>query len=425
VKPPPPGLTRGRARHTHSDLRYSYARLARIHSIPGASLLVLIPLLVGGCASVGSQGALPVEEVLLRAKPGVVLLTASVSADVKVDCEDGPPVTVTPAASTETGTAWFLDPRGFLITNAHVVQPAHAPEGWLERDFADRAAGAACVPIWLSRLNLKAGDRPEVEERLRLRAREAVAPSAHVTMHPEIHILLSNGTVLPVEVTKYGRPLGADSEKGSAPDLALLKVSGRDFPVSRLANSHTVLIGDPVHILGYPAVVLTHELLSGNARRESSVTNGAVSGFKQDVAGQTVIQTDAAAAWGDSGGPVINVRGEVVGILTFISLGPGPDGDIVQGFNFVIPSNAIRKFVDDTEVTLGAESRFTAAWSAGLQDFFRQRFESAAAHFDEAERILPGLPDVERMRANTAWFRGVSKRQAPAAERFSRPIGAP
>jgi len=386
---------------------------------------MLIPLLAGGCVSIGSQGAPPVEEVLLRAKPGVVLLTASVSADVRVDCEGGQTVTVTPDASTETGTAWFLDPQGFLITNAHVVQPAYAPGAWLERDFADRAAGAACVPIWLSRLNLKAGERPEVEERLRLRAREAVAPSAHVTMHPEIHILISNGTVLPVEVRKYGRPLGADADQASAPDLALLKVSGRDYPVSRLANSDTVLIGDPVHVLGYPAVVLTHELLSRNARRESSVTNGAVSGFKQDVAGQTVIQTDAPATWGNSGGPAINARGEVVGILTFISLGPGPDGDIVQGFNFVIPSNAVRKFVEDTEVGLGAESRFTAAWSAGLRDFFRQRFDSAAAHFDEAERILPGLPDVKRMRADTAWFLGLSKREEPPAEPFSKPIGAP
>src|SRR2546428_1073841 len=97
VKPPASlsgGLTRRRAQHTDSDLRYSYARLARIHCTPSASLLILIPLLVGGCASIGSQGALPVEEVLLRAKPAVVLLTASVSADVRVDCEDGQTVTV-------------------------------------------------------------------------------------------------------------------------------------------------------------------------------------------------------------------------------------------------------------------------------------------------------------------------------------------
>jgi serine protease Do len=369
-----------------------------------------LTLFVAACASVAPQ-PLPVEEILLRAKPAVVLVSVSVAATVKVDC-DGEMASVTPPTYEETGTAWFLDANGFLITSAHVVQPAYAPEPWLASTFADRAAEAACVPVWLSRLKLKAGERADVEERLQLRAREAVAPSAEVSQHAEIHVVLPNGSRLPAEVRKYGRPLDTPVGRTSrGPDLALLKVSGRDYPLLRLANSDTVLIGEPVHVLGYPAVVLAHELLSRSARVESSVTSGAVSGFKQDVAGETVIQTDASAAWGNSGGPAVNARGEVVGVLTFISLGTGRDGGIVQGFNFLIPSNAARRFVGDTDVVLGNQSRFDAAWWAGLRDFFRQRFESAAAHFDEAERIIPGLPDVTRMRADAAWFIGLSRKE--------------
>jgi S1-C subfamily serine protease len=368
-----------------------------------------LTLFAAGCASVAPQ-PLPVEEILLRAKPAVVLVSVSVAATVKVDC-DGEPTSVTLPPYEETGTAWFVDPKGFLITSAHVVQPAYAPEPWLASTFADRAAEAACVPVWLSRLKLKSGERADVEERLHLRALEAVAPSADVSQHSEIHVVLPNGVRLPVEVKKYGRPLGRDvDQRPLGPDLALLQVSGRDYPLLRLANSDTVLIGEPVHVFGYPAVVLAHELLSRSARVESSVTNGAVSGFKQDVAGETVIQTDAPAAWGNSGGPAVNARGEVVGVLTFISLGAGPDSGIVQGFNFVIPSNAVRKFVRDTDVGLGNESRFNIAWWAGLRDFFSHRFDGAAAHFEEAEHIVPGLPDVARVRADAAWFLGLSRR---------------
>src|SRR3989441_11488236 len=62
-------------------------------------------------------------------------------------------------------------------------------------------------------------------------------------------------------------------------------------------------IGDRLHIIGFPGVVLSHELLNASAKMEASVTGGAISGFKQDRANQPVIQTDASAAWGNSGGP--------------------------------------------------------------------------------------------------------------------------
>ena len=81
----------------------------------------------------------------------------------------------------------------------------------------------------------------------------------------------------------------------------------------------------------------------------ASVTNGAVSGVKPDVIGQDLVQTDAAAAHGNSGGPAITNDATVLGVLTFVSLSP-QGGSIVQGFNFLIPARDVRKFVDDTGV---------------------------------------------------------------------------
>jgi hypothetical protein len=160
-------------------------------------------------------------------------------------------------------------------------------------------------------------------------------------------------------------------------------------------------IGDRLHIIGFPGVVLSHELLNASAKMEASVTSGAISGFKQDRANQPVIQTDAPAAWGNSGGPAVNDAGRVLGVLTFVTLSSDTEGNIVQGFNFVIPSAAVAKFLEGTEVPKNEPSRFNAAWHAGLADHFRGNYRRARTHFAEANRLLPDLPDVRRIeRAN-------------------------
>ena len=68
--------------------------------------------------------ALTVQEAVHRAKPAVALISVRVEAEVTMNCGQGP-VIVHPAPFVETGTGWFVDGRGYLITNAHVVDPAY------------------------------------------------------------------------------------------------------------------------------------------------------------------------------------------------------------------------------------------------------------------------------------------------------------
>jgi S1-C subfamily serine protease len=150
-------------------------------------------------------------------------------------------------------------------------------------------------------------------------------------------------------VKKYSAPASAEAGAPSGRDLALLKVPDGNYPALPLSDA-TVQIGDPIRILGFPGVVLSHELLNQSASVDASVTTGAISGLKQDKANHPFIQTDASAAWGNSGGPAINPKAELVGVLTFVSLSPGAEGSIVQGFNFAIPAQTVKNFVADTPV---------------------------------------------------------------------------
>ena len=359
--------------------------------------VVALALVLGRAAATpAAETTISVPEAMLRAKPAVVLVSAEVASEVTLDCGSGPK-TVKPPKFRETGTGWFIDSTGWVITNGHVVQPAHETPRWLVNQQAQRAVSMACLPKALERQGISPGDRPDVEDAIKRKELDRVLPTTKVTLQPQVFVLASNGLSLKAEVKKYSPPVSAEPGAPSARDLAILKVAGDDFPVLRLADSKVVQIGDPIHIVGFPGVVLAHELLNQSASMEASVTNGAVSGFKEDKSGHPLIQTDAPAAWGNSGGPALDDRGAVVGVLTFVSLGPGPEGSIVQGFNFLIPADAVRNFVRGTPVSLDSMGKFNPIWYAGLRAFFTEDWKGAERQFEHVEKLLSGLPDVKRM----------------------------
>ncbi len=337
--------------------------------------------------------AYSVQEAILRVKPAVVLITTEVRGDVTLNCGRGP-VAVTPAPYIETGTGWFVDGRGYVITNAHVVDPAHRVPPWVTHELKKKAVDQACVEPQLKKRGLIQGQRPDIEESLR-QASGALA-NAKLETQSQITVMLSNGVKLNAEVQKFSPPPSVDSTGKATPDsgrdLALLRVPEGIYPAIGL-TTREVQIGDPVHILGFPGLLFSHELLNQNVTLEASATNGAVSGFKMDVINQDLIQTDAPAAHGNSGGPAITDDATLVGVMQFVSL--SASGANVQGFNFLIPARDVGKFLQGTEVTKPGESKFNPIWAAGVELLLAQRYKAALAKITEANQLVPNLTDVK------------------------------
>jgi S1-C subfamily serine protease/rhodanese-related sulfurtransferase len=354
--------------------------------------LVLSAALIAPPAALG----LTPQEAILSAKPAATLIEARVEAEVTLNCGQGP-VIVKPSPFIETGTGWFVDGRGYVITNAHVVDPVHRLPAWVTHELKKKAIDQACVDPALKARGFMRGQRPDVEDQLRRDANDRALSRAEVTPLPQLTVLLSNGTKLPAQVKKFSPPPTLDNANKPLPDsgrdLALLRVPEGVYPAISIATRDAQL-GDAVFILGFPGVVLSHELLNQSATMQASATNGVVSGFKQDVIGQDIIQTDAPAAHGNSGGPAVGSDAKLVGVTWSVTL--SARGDIVQGFNFLIPARDVLKFLQGTEVTKPGESPFNAAWMAGIEALFAQRFSTAVSRFAEADRMLPNLPDVKR-----------------------------
>jgi S1-C subfamily serine protease len=131
-----------------------------------------------------------------------------------------------------------------------------------------------------------------------------------------------------------GRTVTAAVERVDAKaDLAVLRAPLSSAVAAQLADVRSLRLGEPLLAIGYAL----------NQRGDPSVTRGVFSALR-DVRGFEHVQTDAAINGGNSGGPLISYRGEVVGILRF-SLEPRVGAAPIQGINFAVSAREVRRFL--------------------------------------------------------------------------------
>lgn len=215
---------------------------------------------------VPQEGPLTVAEVVQRVGPAVVTVINKLQTQ--------PSPWGWPQESPQaSGSGVLVDPRGYIVTNYHVVE------------------GAA-----------------------------------------ELTVIFHDGTSKPARLVGHDYPFS---------DLAVIQVEGEGYPYAVLGNSDNILVGETVVAIG-----------SALGDFRNTVTTGVVSGVgrtlkvSEDVSMEGMIQTDAAINHGNSGGPLVNLRGEVIGINTAIIRGSALSGDVAEGLGFSIPSNTARYVVE-------------------------------------------------------------------------------
>lgn len=126
----------------------------------------------------------------------------------------------------------------------------------------------------------------------------------------------------------------------SSNDVAVLKIEATGLPAAKLGSSDDLIIGDQVAAIGNPLGELTSTLTVGyvSAKDRSVATDGSLI---------NMLQTDAAINSGNSGGPLFNMKGEVVGITTAKYSGTSNSGATIEGIGFAIPMDDIAKKITD------------------------------------------------------------------------------
>lgn len=123
-------------------------------------------------------------------------------------------------------------------------------------------------------------------------------------------------------------------------DLALLKIKAKNLPFVRYGDSDKIITGEWVLAIGNPFDLnstVTAGIVSAKAR------NIGILGDKNNLQVESFIQTDAAVNPGNSGGALVNLRGELIGINSAIATATGN----YSGYSFAIPVSLVKKIMDD------------------------------------------------------------------------------
>lgn len=134
----------------------------------------------------------------------------------------------------------------------------------------------------------------------------------------------------------YAKLIGKDPNT----DLALLKIRARELPFVKYGNSDQVSTGEWVLAIGNPfelSSTVTAGIVSAKAR------NIGILAQRNSLQVESFIQTDAAVNPGNSGGALVNLRGELIGINSAIATSTGS----YEGYSFAIPVSLVRKVMDD------------------------------------------------------------------------------
>lgn len=121
-------------------------------------------------------------------------------------------------------------------------------------------------------------------------------------------------------------------------DIALIKVEGEDLPTLAFGNSDALRLGEWVLAIGSPfdlQSTITAGIVSAKARHLGVIT--------EEFPIESFIQTDAVVNPGNSGGALVNIRGELIGINTVIKSSTGT----YMGYSFAVPETIVRKVVMD------------------------------------------------------------------------------
>ena len=286
-----------------------------------------------------------------------------------------------------SGTGFFITEDGYVATNCHVVD---------EADERIRSRFILSAFRQVTESNIKAlqaawsvqfsEDQRELLYNTFVKVYSSIQSILLENLQKRIYVLYGSDTAgnkPPVRTTTAELITKGQSMPGK--DVAILKIETKE-PVLMLKLANVFpRIGDRIYVFGYPDPVTRNAYLAVESTFEPTLTTGIVSGIRTTTMGWNVVQMDAEINHGNSGGPVCNEAGEVIGIATFGSI-EYPTGVLAAGMNFSIPVRELDEFLTEASVEPHSGD-VTSLYLRAMKDYDKEEYRSALKKFKKLQEL--------------------------------------
>jgi len=279
-----------------------------------------------------------------------------------------------------TGSGFIVSPDGYVVTNAHVVGTNEDPEEQIYYQLAVETQQEIQEAL-ADNDDLSESDRQELTDIFTTKLTDYYAEKSTVaSVSTSVGVL--SGTATPDEEfsakswsatveTSGSVTEVVDGETTWGRDIAVLKVDvDHPLPTVRLGDSAGLGTGSDLFVIGYPTIGLESLFTDRNTTLEPSLFSGVVSARRTLKSDVESIQTDAAINSGNSGGPVYNSEGKVVGVATF-----GPTDADIEDTGFALPIETATEFLDELGVE-PEQSELSTTYQEGLNALWRDDCET-------------------------------------------------
>ena len=293
-----------------------------------------------------------------------------------------------PGALSGFGTGWVVTPDGYIVTAAHVVK---ADPDEIKKEFA------ASTLNDLTTAAVSALDDQKTftaDQSKRLGAAFVTWFAKYLTVNDlKSAVTAQLGVaVAGFKKSQKGRPVEVVSvgEVYPGKDVAVLKIDGEThLPTLPVGTNDQVSEGSTLYVAGYPAASTFYSGLSKDSEVQPTITQGPLTAIKSNTSGTPVFQTQAPASPGNSGGPVLDDAGNVIGIL--VAGAVGDQGVALEGQEFVVPISVVSEKLNEHNIKPSASDTSTT-YAKAVDEFYLHHYKAALPLFQKASALYPGHP---------------------------------
>jgi len=326
-----------------------------------------------------------------RIKPAVVRVIAAVNFEFKYLNPHNNAIITSSITVGGSGSGFIFDPEGYIVTSGHVIDRVY----WFENNpdvFIVNITPTIIYQLMIgegfTNINEALIKKWQEERRFQI-----------ISYKKFKRVILPSGDDFEYEIKKYS----ADIDSGGK-DVGILKIEKNNLPVVQLGDSTKVELQEEIQTFGFPGAAdfqgVQQYYLNPRSMLQVSVGRGRISALKQDYRGVPLLQTDVSLSFGNSGGPAVNRKGQVIGVVTYAggSFDEGGRYIPVQGFNFLIPINTVKEFIRDIGAEINRESAFNKIYYQVLDAVWKEDWYRAQQEIDKVLSLNPNSPDLKELK---------------------------